>query len=213
MSPFSHLFVSKSRKVPFEVSIIIRDLVNIPLVSGYYYVSWKLKHATHTGGSTPSVHIKDHQVTWNYPINTMSKLVIDKHQVLSDCELKLEIYQKGGIKIGTLSINLSEYAGSGVITERYLLQDCKFNSTIKLTLRMNTKSDSYPQFQTPPLSRKQIFKDIPTVVHERSLDIPQQYKQLRKSQSVMSLPKYCKVQSNALDEPSPVDLVEQLFAH
>lgn len=53
MSPFSHLFVSKSRKVPFEVSIIIRDLVNIPLVSGYYYVSWKLKHATHTGGSTP----------------------------------------------------------------------------------------------------------------------------------------------------------------
>lgn len=62
----------------------------------------------------------------------MSKLVIDKHQVLSDCELKLEIYQKGGIKIGTLSINLSEYAGSGVITERYLLQDCKFNSTIKV---------------------------------------------------------------------------------
>ncbi|KAF1803692.1 hypothetical protein FB192DRAFT_1279173 [Mucor lusitanicus] len=85
----------------------------------------------------------------------MIQLVINKQQVLNDCELKLDIYQKGGKEIGTLSINLSEYAGSGVTTERYLLQNCKFNSTIKLSLRMNIKPDStsnqpssYPQFQT-----------------------------------------------------------------
>ncbi|KAI9254052.1 hypothetical protein BY458DRAFT_535733 [Sporodiniella umbellata] len=78
----------------------------------------------------------------------MTKLVIDKQQMLSNYELKLEVYQKGGKEIGSLNINLSEYAGSGVVTERYLLQNCKFNSTIKLTLRMNTKSEDYPQFQT-----------------------------------------------------------------
>lgn len=78
------------------------------------------------------VHIKDHQITWNHPINTMVQLVINKQQVLNDCELKLDIYQKGGKEIGTLSVNLSEYAGLGVATERYLLQNCKFNSTIKV---------------------------------------------------------------------------------
>ncbi|KAG0745431.1 hypothetical protein G6F62_003208 [Rhizopus arrhizus] len=146
----------------------------------------------------------------------MTKLAIDKHQMLNDCELKLEVYQKGGKEIGSLSINLSEYAGSGVVTERYLLQDCKFNSTIKLTLRMNTKSDVYPQFQTPPLTRKQVFKDISTVVRERterSINIENSnHALLKKSHSVMSLPKYCKIQNNTIDEPSPVDLVEQLFA-
>lgn len=62
----------------------------------------------------------------------MIQLVTNKQQILSTCELKLEIHQKGGKEIGSLSINLSEYAGSGVTTERYLLQDCKYNSTIKV---------------------------------------------------------------------------------
>ncbi|CAO3613632.1 unnamed protein product [Mucor hiemalis] len=120
------------------------------------------------------IHIKDHQVTWNHPINTLIQLVINKQQILGGCDLKLEIYKKGDKEeLGSLTINLSEYAGSGVTTERYLLQNCKFNSTIKLSLRMNVKADSVnnntiiPLFQTPPVSRQQIFKDIPTIVHQR----------------------------------------------
>ncbi|KAL7317366.1 hypothetical protein PS15m_003734 [Mucor circinelloides] len=223
LTPFTHLFISKNRKVNFELSLIIRDLVNVPLVSGYYYVNWKLRNASHTTGTTERVHIKDHQITWNHPINTMVQLVINKQQVLNDCELKLDIYQKGGKEIGTLSVNLSEYAGLGVATERYLLQNCKFNSTIKLSLRMNIKPDStsnqpssYPQFQTPPLSRKQIFKDIPTVIQERKernkkVDLPPPILTIRKSQSVMSLPRFCKLQTSN-EEPSPIDVVEKLFA-
>lgn len=64
----------------------------------------------------------------------MIQLVIDKQQILGKCEFKLDIYQKGGKEIGSLSINLSEYADKGVTTERYLLQNCKFNSTIKVIL-------------------------------------------------------------------------------
>lgn len=62
----------------------------------------------------------------------MIQLVINKQQVLGRCDLKLEIFKKGGKEIGSLNINLSEYAGSGVTTERYLLHNCKFNSTIKV---------------------------------------------------------------------------------
>ncbi|KAG2201049.1 hypothetical protein INT46_004375 [Mucor plumbeus] len=223
LTPFTHLFISKNRKINFELSLIIRDLVNVPLVSGYYYVNWKLKNASHATGTTERIHIKDHQITWNHPINTIIQLVINKQQVLNDCELKLDIYQKGGKEIGTLSINLSEYAGSGITTERYLLQNCKFNSTIKLSLRMNIKPDStpnqptsYPHFQTPPISKRQIFKDIPTVIQERKernkkVDLPPPILTIRKSQSVMSLPRFCKLQTPC-EEPSPIDVVERLFA-
>lgn len=50
--PLSHLFISKSRKIDFELTILIQDLTNVPLVSGLYYVKWRLKNATHSTGST-----------------------------------------------------------------------------------------------------------------------------------------------------------------
>lgn len=68
----------------------------------------------------------------------MARLVISKQQVLGPCELRLDVFQElGGSKdtvaIGSVTINLSEYAGSGLISRRYLLDDCKFNSTIKVS--------------------------------------------------------------------------------
>jgi hypothetical protein len=59
MTPFKNLFISKSRKVNFEVGVIIRDIANVPLVSGSYYVNWKLKHASHPAGSTARYIIVD----------------------------------------------------------------------------------------------------------------------------------------------------------
>jgi hypothetical protein len=50
--PLSHFFISKHRKVDFEVNILLQDLTNVPLVSGFFYVKWKLKNAVHTGGGT-----------------------------------------------------------------------------------------------------------------------------------------------------------------
>lgn len=67
----------------------------------------------------------------------MSQLIINKHHILGACELKLEVFQElsGGKEthsIGSLTVNLAEYAGSGVTTRRYLLDQCKFNSTVKV---------------------------------------------------------------------------------
>jgi hypothetical protein len=68
----------------------------------------------------------------------MAHLVISKQQVLGPCEFRLDVFQElGGSKdtvpIGSLTINLSEYASSGLTSRRYLLDDCKFNSTIKVS--------------------------------------------------------------------------------
>jgi hypothetical protein len=83
--------------------------------------------------------IRDHTIFWGESISTTSELVISKKQghVLGPCEFKLEVYQENArelIPIGNLVINLSEYAESGLTTRRYLLDDCKFNSTIKATI-------------------------------------------------------------------------------
>ncbi|CDS09035.1 hypothetical protein LRAMOSA10395 [Lichtheimia ramosa] len=247
--PLLNLFISKHRKVDFEVSILIRDLANVPLVSGLYYVKWRIRNASHASGMTERAPINDHSVFWNYPINTMAQLVINKQHVLGSCELKLEIIQElsGGKEthtVGTLSINLSEYAESGVTTRRYLLDDCKFNSTVKLSIRMSQKSDAGTQFQLPQ-PQKSMFspqdmstpddRSIESVASERKLSSSSSAvasvaaatatanttanamvtpsPQLKKSQSAMSLPHFCKQTTpfGSTDEQSPTDLVEQLF--
>ena len=50
--PLLNFFISKHRKLDFEISILIRDLANVPLVSGLYYVKWRIKNASHASGIT-----------------------------------------------------------------------------------------------------------------------------------------------------------------
>ncbi|KAI9320401.1 EEIG1/EHBP1 N-terminal domain-containing protein [Dichotomocladium elegans] len=124
--PLLNLFISKHRKVNFEICILIRDLANVPLVSGLYYAKWRLKNASQASGITERAPITDHSVFWNHPIYNTAQLVINKQHVLGACELKIEILQdlSGGKEthsIGSLTINLSEYADSGMTTRRYLL--------------------------------------------------------------------------------------------
>ncbi|KAG1176313.1 hypothetical protein G6F70_006430 [Rhizopus microsporus] len=163
--PFSNLFVSKHRKIDFSINVTIQDLANVPLVSGIYHVKWKLKNAEHTSGSTSRSPIRDHSIFWGYPINTLAHLVISKDNILGPCELKLQVFQEIGGK----------YAGSGLVSRRYLLDECKFNSTIKLSIRMDQVSESTTSYDTPPLKKQQAFIDIPTmIINERQAQSEQQ---------------------------------------
>ncbi|KAI8887521.1 hypothetical protein K501DRAFT_242368 [Backusella circina FSU 941] len=173
----SHLFIAKNRKVEFELNILIQNLTNVPLVSGFFLVKWRLRNANQTSGTTARSPIRDHTIFWGENINTFSELVISKKQqhTLGPCEFKLEVYQENErelIPIGCLVINLSEYAGSGLTTRRYLLDECKFNSTIKLSIRMNQLSDTDIHYQVPPLKKQQIFTDIPSMITTERQDKP-----------------------------------------
>ncbi|KAI8081880.1 N-terminal C2 in EEIG1 and EHBP1 proteins-domain-containing protein [Gilbertella persicaria] len=230
--PFTQLFVSKSRRIDFELTLLIQDLTNIPLVSGLYYIKWRLKNTTHTSGTTARAPIRDHCVFWGHPISTMAHLVVSKQQVLSSCEFRLDVYQELGgkdtVSIGSLTINLSEYAGSGLTSRRYLLDDCKFNSTLKLSIQVDQKSNPHLEYTIPPLKKQQIFADIPSMITERSavfeerslaslsnthLQQPSTETGIKKSQSAVSLPRYCRQVTpfHDTDDPSPTDLVEELF--
>ncbi|SAM03147.1 hypothetical protein [Absidia glauca] len=236
--PLSHYFIAKHRKLDFHIHLNIQDITNVPLVSGCYFVKWRLRNATVSNGATTKEHIKDHTVEWYSSVTTFAELVISKQQILQPCELKLDIYQElggGGTKqMGSLSINLSEYALSGPITRRYLLDECKFNSFIKLSIEMKQLSNENQPFTVPPMSKPQRHTDISTMItnavaekaddssaarsltgstSDRSMQQHPSNRMVPRSQSNLSLSQYCRYPSSALqnDDPSPSDVVEQLF--
>ena len=132
-----------------NVNIIyqIIELNNVPLVSGTAYVKWHLPHsssAQHRGRTSKSI-IKDHKVQWNYEKQIPLRLIVDKNSMLQESDIHFEVlqeYSSGArgerITLGNVKLNLAEYveAGDGDvdegITRRYLMQDSKINSTLKV---------------------------------------------------------------------------------
>ncbi|CAO3637948.1 unnamed protein product [Cunninghamella echinulata] len=128
----------------------------------------EIKNTTQSSGITTNIPINDHTVIWRHSVKTQCELVISKQHLLMPCELKLEIYQEiGGSnlkQIGSLSLNISEYATLGHITKRYLLEECKFNSLIKLSIQMKQLSKTDELFTAPPLTKSIRQSDISTMI-------------------------------------------------
>ena len=125
----------------------------MPLVSGTSFVKWYVQHsalAEHRG-RTDKLKIKEHKVNYDFTSTFFTRLTIDKNGMLQEQWLHFEIVQEysgGGkgerISLGLVKINLAEYVedessgpkGDGVegegVTRRYLLQDSKINSTLKI---------------------------------------------------------------------------------
>lgn len=70
------------------------------------------------------------------------RLTIGKNNVLQEQTITFEVHQdySGGkerIQLGTVTLNLAEYAGVDKETRRYLMQDSKINSTVKIGIAMH----------------------------------------------------------------------------
>ncbi|KAJ1666190.1 hypothetical protein EV178_002586 [Coemansia sp. RSA 1646] len=70
-----------------------------------------------------------------------------------------EVYSHMRMKVGTLNINLSEYALLPGSSRRYFLQESKLNCTLKLSIHVSQVSgpDSY---QVPTLDRSMVLTDL-----------------------------------------------------
>lgn len=125
-------------------------------------------------GRTPKCPIKDHKVLWDYNKTQPVRLVMDKTNLLTECLIHLEVVQEynsgiGGradkILLGTVSLNLSEYVeiqgddGEEGITRRYLMQESKINSTLRVGIAMK-QLDGERNFVTPPLKTAPVFGGI-----------------------------------------------------
>ncbi|KAI8826660.1 N-terminal C2 in EEIG1 and EHBP1 proteins-domain-containing protein [Fimicolochytrium jonesii] len=176
------LFVSKARKVKFEATCVVHDLTNLPYVSGLYYVKWKLKMKE---GSSQKCTVKDHTVTFDTPIPLQPTLIIGKDGVLLPCELILYIRQtgvnagKGSEDVGRVVVNLAEFGAERERTRRYLLQDSRVNSILRITVKMQlVKGD--PTYKVPETTLRDlsseglrgVFSDQASDSDQGALDSP-----------------------------------------
>lgn len=116
------------------------------MVSGTSYVKWHLPSSTsaeHRGHTTKAL-IRDHKATWDYAKSLPIRLTVDRSGMLQECEIHFEILQEYSpgtraerIVLGTVKLNLSEFvdgseSGEEAVTRRYLMQESRINSTLKV---------------------------------------------------------------------------------
>ncbi|KAI9369973.1 mitochondrial inner-membrane-bound regulator-domain-containing protein [Aspergillus egyptiacus] len=175
-------FVPKNRRPRFELVLRIIDLNNIPLVSGTAYVKWRLpsSNSNEHHGATDKALIIDHRASWNYEKTLQLRLTIDRDQALHECEIQFDVIQEfssGGHTeknlLGRVKFNLSEYVDKSDdeegIVRRYLLQDSKINSTLKIGISLQ-QLEGDRNFTTPPLKSAMAFGGITGVMASEQAD-------------------------------------------
>ncbi|KAF4629034.1 hypothetical protein G7Y89_g9114 [Cudoniella acicularis] len=161
----------------FDLTLKIIDLNNVPLVAGTSHVKWHLPSSTSAEhrGRTNKSPIREHKVTWDYVKDLPVRLTIDKNNNLTECLVHFEVVQdfhnigtKGErVTLGSLSLNLAEYVeecemgadGEEGVVRRYLMQESKINSTIKVGICMR-QVDGERNFVAPPLKTAAVFGGI-----------------------------------------------------
>lgn len=160
-----------------DICCQIIDLNNVPLVAGQSYIKWYLpmsKAAEHRG-VTSKQQIKDYKVTWDFEKKLMVRLSTDKTRMLQECHIDFEVIQEFNgsgrderVTIGRVRLNLAEYAdihgddGQAVV-RRYLMQDSKINSTVKIGLGM-LQVEGDRNFIAPPLKTASVFEGFTGVI-------------------------------------------------
>ncbi|KAJ4517873.1 hypothetical protein HRR80_005181 [Exophiala dermatitidis] len=180
--------VPKNRKPKFDLTLRIIDLTNIPLIYGTACVRWHLasSSAAEHRGRTEKAPIIEHKATWDYTKEFSVRLTIDKNGALQERGLHFEVIQefheggRGGsrVHLGNVKLNLAEYArppedaadrnpqdegDDGAITRRYLLQDSKVNSTLKIGIKMK-QVEGDTNFTAPPLRSAMVIGGIAGVL-------------------------------------------------
>ncbi|KAL2002327.1 hypothetical protein VTN02DRAFT_155 [Thermoascus thermophilus] len=172
-------FVPKNRRPRFDLTLRVIDLNNVPL-SGASYVKWHLPSSTEHHGQTDKAVIQDHKAIWDYEKALQVRMTIGRDQMLQECEIFFEIFQEFGsggkgdrTLLGRIRLNLAEYVDKSDydegITRRYLMQDSKINSTLKIGILMH-QVDGDNNFITPPLKSAMVFGGIAGVVSQEQGD-------------------------------------------
>jgi len=234
-------FVPKNRKPKFDLTLRILDLTNIPLIYGTATVRWHLSssNAAEHRGRTEKASILEHKATWDYLKDIPLRLTIDKTGTLQECDLHFEILQEfheggrgGRVHLGNVKLNLAEYTKlpdfspgdldpqdegeDGSITRRYLLQDSKVNSTLKIGIKMKqTEGDT--NFSAPPLKSAMVVGGIAGVLTTEvgeGDDIPSITSKTRELSEAQDIYRRTLAATWACQagELAPDKLVEDLFA-
>ncbi|KAF2486617.1 N-terminal C2 in EEIG1 and EHBP1 proteins-domain-containing protein, partial [Neohortaea acidophila] len=181
--------VSKSRRVRFELTLRIIDLNNVPLVSGTSFIKWHLPSSTAAEhrGRTNKCPIRDHRVAYEYEKQVHVRLTVGKDGMLQECSVELEVLQEYNasgrgerIRLGAVKLNLAEYVEASEalpsspgpapselheegVVRRYLMQESKINSTLKVGIHMR-HIEGTRDYYAPPLRTAPVFGGIAGII-------------------------------------------------
>ena len=116
---------------------------------GTIHVKWNLPAASSAEqhGITERSPIQNHRAFWEYEKLLQVRTVVDKSQMLQECEIEFQVFQEFTPNnrhdreyLGNVKLNLAEYVEQGEpdegVVRRYLLQDSKINATLKVGILM-----------------------------------------------------------------------------
>eukprot|EP00184_Porphyridium_aerugineum_P000976 CAMPEP_0184706098 /NCGR_PEP_ID=MMETSP0313-20130426/36559_1 /TAXON_ID=2792 /ORGANISM="Porphyridium aerugineum, Strain SAG 1380-2" /LENGTH=174 /DNA_ID=CAMNT_0027167637 /DNA_START=135 /DNA_END=655 /DNA_ORIENTATION=+ len=134
----------------FQVQLTIQQLIHVPATRSVFVCGWecsKKKYAKPAVGETSARKTKNSTVTWDESFSFMVRVfsLPSKPQQLLPSFVTLNIVEfqpkvLEPLKYGCVYIDLAESAGTGTVTKRLLLEDCKLNSMLKLSLRIVQQS-------------------------------------------------------------------------
>ncbi|KAG0129546.1 hypothetical protein HOY82DRAFT_540662 [Tuber indicum] len=170
---FDGLIVPKNRRPRFDLTLEIHDLNNVPLVSGQAYVKWHIGGTARADfrGRTNKEGIKEHKVNWCYEqVCSNVRMTVDRSGMLQELPIVFEVIQEYAgarerIALGSVTLNLAEYTRVNKETRRYLMQDSKINSTLKVSISLE-QTGGDPNFESPMLRGAQVFGGIAGIIGE-----------------------------------------------
>nr|XP_018916331.1 PREDICTED: protein FAM102A isoform X2 [Bemisia tabaci] len=158
-------FMMKKKKYKFTVELCLEELTAVPFVSAVLFVKVRLLDGGNFSEISSREEVKDHSVRWGAKFEFVCKMSANASTgILDPCILRVSVRKelKGGRsyqKLGFTDLNLAEFAGSGLMTRRCLLEgyDTRHrqdNSMLRLNIRMNMLSGDV-LFKVPSPSQKQ----------------------------------------------------------
>ncbi|KAJ3359661.1 hypothetical protein GGF32_009111 [Allomyces javanicus] len=122
---------------------------------GFHYAGQSNTSANPTT-SSPRTQLRDHSVRWDWTCAFDVHMVKDDDGMLEPMPMTVVVKQFKAEenvteRVGVVKLDLAPFAGARSTTRRFLLQESKINSTVKVTIAMNLiKGD--PMFKVPDLS-------------------------------------------------------------
>lgn len=164
-------FMSRRKKYKFHVCFDLEELSSVPFVSGILFAKIRLLDGGSYSELSERKEVHNHCVKWNKKFTFECKMTGSASTGILDpcyCRVSVRKELKGGKsyqKLGFADVNLSEFAGSGSIQRKFLLEgyDSKHrqdNSTLKVTMVVSLLSGD-PVFKAMTQSSFLIPGEVP----------------------------------------------------
>eukprot|EP00002_Diphylleia_rotans_P034077 TRINITY_DN7296_c0_g3_i3.p1 TRINITY_DN7296_c0_g3~~TRINITY_DN7296_c0_g3_i3.p1 ORF type:complete len:237 (+),score=69.61 TRINITY_DN7296_c0_g3_i3:174-884(+) len=128
------------KEFKFSVAFTIHEMTEVPLSSGVFYAKWKLKKGGKAEGATSHIEITNKRVSWELHEKLIMECDKMKESMMLDMMLiRISIRQeknggKSHTRLGIININASEFANLGNVTRKFLMQESRLNSPVKISI-------------------------------------------------------------------------------